>query len=315
MNNLVIIAGNSNLPLATAVAQDLGTKLAAAKIGTFSDGETRVEIGESVRGKDVFVLQSTCPPVNNNVMELLVIIDALKRASVRRITAVLPYYGYARQDRKVEPRAPITAKLVADLITVAGAKRILSMDLHAGQIQGFFNLPVDHLFASDVVLDYLGATYRQGNLVVVSPDSGGVERANYFAKRLGAELAIIYKRRSGPNEAKVMNIVGDVVGRTAIVVDDIIDTAGTLIGATEALFQKGAAEVISVGTHADLSGPAIERINASRIREVVVTDTIPLAESGRKCPKIRVLSVHKLLAEAIRRIHNENSVSSLFNRE
>jgi len=315
MNDLIIIAGNSNLSLAEAIAKDLGGKPAEAKIGRFSDGESRVEIGESVRGRDVFIIQSTCPPVNHNLMELLVIIDALKRASASRITAVLPYYGYGRQDRKVAPRAPITAKLVADLITAAGADRVLTIDLHAGQIQGFFNIPVDQLFASDVILEYLSATYKKEKLVVVSPDSGGVERAEIYAKKLGADLAIINKRRSEPNEAKVMNLVGEVASKTAVIIDDIIDTAGTLVGAAAALIEKGAAEVIAVATHAVLSGPAIERIAGSKIKEVIITNTIPLSEAGLACSKFRVLSVHKVLAEAIRRIHHGNSVSSLFKND
>ena len=278
---------------------------------TFSDGEVFVEVEENVRGTDVFVIQSTCPPVNHNIMELLIMIDALKRASSRRITAVIPYYGYARQDRKVAPRVPISAKLVADLITAAGANRVLSMDLHAGQIQGFFNIPFDHLFAAPVLLEYIRSNY-QDDLVIVSPDAGGVERARAFAKRLEVSLAIIDKRREGINEARAMNIIGEVQGKRALILDDMIDTAGTLTQAAEALLARGAREVYAACTHPVLSGPAMERIEASRINEVVVTNTIPLGHRAKACGKIRQLSVAGLLAEAIERIHDERSVSSLF---
>jgi ribose-phosphate pyrophosphokinase len=285
--------------------------LSKANIRTFSDGEIFVEIEENVRGMDVFVVQSTCPPVNHNLMELLIMIDALKRASSRRITAVIPYYGYARQDRKVAPRVPISAKLVADLITAAGANRVLSMDLHAGQIQGFFNIPFDHLFAAPVLLDYIRKKY-QNDLVVVSPDAGGVERARAFAKRLKVGLAIIDKRREGVNEARAMNIIGDIAGKRALILDDMIDTAGTLTQAAEALSLRGVESVYAACTHPVLSGPAVERIEKSVLKEVVVTNTIPLGKTAKACPKVKALSVSNILGEAIQRIHEERSVSSLF---
>jgi ribose-phosphate pyrophosphokinase len=281
-----------------------------AVVKTFSDGEVNVEIDESVRGMDVFAIQSICSPVNNNLMELLIMIDALKRASAERITAVLPYYGYARQDRKVSPRAPITAKLVADLITVAGTSRMLTMDLHAGQIQGFFNIPVDHLFAAPVLLEYLKSL--QNDMVMVSPDAGGVERARAFAKRLDTSLAIIDKRRDAPNVSQVMNIIGDVKGLVAVILDDIIDTGGTLARAAYALMEKGAKKVYACCTHPVLSGRAIEILSEAPIEEVIVTDTIPLSARARELSKIKVLSVSGLLADAIRRIYNDDSVSSLF---
>lgn len=308
---LKMFAGNSNVDLAKEICLDLAIPLSRANVRTFSDGEVFVEIEENVRGTDVFVLQSTCPPVNQNIMELLIMIDALKRASCRRITAVIPYYGYGRQDRKVAPRVPISAKLVADIITAAGANRVLSMDLHAGQIQGFFNIPFDHLFAAPVLLDYIRKNY-QDDLVIVSPDAGGVERARAFAKRLQVSLAIIDKRREGINEAKAMNVIGDIRGKNALILDDMIDTAGTLTQAVEALRQHGAKEVFAACTHPVLSGPAVERIERSDLQEVVVTNTIPLRDKARICSKIRVLSVAGLLAEAIKRIHEEKSVSSLF---
>lgn len=311
MNTLRIFSGNSNLPLTLEICGILGTPLGKASVRNFSDGEIQVDIDESVRGMDVFVIQSTCTPGNTNLMELLIMIDALKRASASRITAVLPYYGYARQDRKVSPRAPITAKLVADLITTAGANRVLTIDLHAGQIQGFFNIPVDHLFAAPVLLDYMRSRFRE-NLVIVSPDAGGVERARAFAKRLNAKLAIIDKRREGPNVAKFMNIIGEVEGIQAIILDDIVDTAGTLIESSSALASKGAKRVVACCTHPVLSGPAVERINASMIEEVTVTNTIPLKPEALGNSKFKVLSVAKLLAEAIKRIHCNESVSSLF---
>jgi len=310
-DQLKLFSGNSNPELAMEIAGHLQLELSKAKVRTFSDGEVFVEIEENVRGTDVFVIQSTCPPVNHNLMELLIMIDALKRASSRRITAVIPYYGYARQDRKVAPRVPISAKLVADLITAAGANRVLSMDLHAGQIQGFFNIPFDHLFAAPVLLEYIRSHYLD-DLVVVSPDAGGVERARAFAKRLQVGLAIIDKRREGINEAKAMNIIGEIRGKRALILDDMIDTAGTLTQAAEALLERGAREVYAACTHPVLSGPAMQRIEASDIREVVVTNTIPLSERAKACPKIKQLSVSGLLAEAIRRIHEERSVSSLF---
>jgi len=279
-------------------------------VKNFSDGEINVEIDESVRGMDVFAVQSICDPVNNNLMELLILIDALKRASARRITAVLPYYGYARQDRKVSPRAPISAKLVADLITTAGASRILAVDLHAGQIQGFFNIPVDHLFAAPIILDYLKKI--KNSVVIVSPDAGGVERARAYAKRLNASLAIIDKRRDSPNVAQVMNIIGDVSGKSAVLVDDMVDTGGTLVRGAFALMEKGAKEVRACCTHPVLSGQAIEVIMDSPIKEMIVTDTIPLRKEAKTCPKIKVLSISSLLAEAIRRIYEDESVSDLF---
>ncbi|MGQ9500041.1 MAG: ribose-phosphate pyrophosphokinase [Dissulfurimicrobium sp.] len=311
VNNIKIFSGNSNPALAQEICDYLGLPMGRATVKTFSDGEVFVEIGENVRGADVFIIQSTCPPVNNNLMELLIMIDALRRASSRRITAVLPYYGYARQDRKAAPRVPITAKLVADIITTAGARRVLAMDLHAGQIQGFFNIPVDHLFAAPILLDYLKENI-QNQVIMVSPDAGGVERTRAFAKRLGASLAIIDKRRERPNEAMVMNIIGDVKGKSAVILDDMVDTAGTLCNAAEALMAQGAKCVHGCATHPILSGPAIERIKHSVLESLVVTNTIPLSEEAKKVDKIKVLSVSTLLGEAIRRIHNDDSVSSLF---
>ena len=296
--------------LAEEVARNLGTTLGKSLVKNFSDGEINVEIDESVRGMDVFVVQSVCHPVNNNLMELLILIDALKRASAERITAVLPYYGYARQDRKVSPRAPISAKLIADLITTAGASRVLTVDLHAGQIHGFFNIPVDHLFAAPVLLDYL--KYLKNDLVIVSPDAGGVERARAYAKRLNASLAIIDKRREGPNVSQVMNIIGDVSGMVAILVDDLVDTGGTLVRAAYALMEKGAKAVYACCTHPVLSGKAVKILSESPIEEMIVTDTIPLGEEAKSCPKIKVLSVSGLLADAIRRIYEDESVSCLF---
>lgn len=297
--------------MAKDICRNLGVPLGKANVSTFSDGETRVEIDENVRGMDVFIIQSTCPPVNTTLMELLIMIDALKRASASRITAVIPYYGYARQDRKVAPRAPITAKLVADLITTAGADRVLSIDLHAGQIQGFFNIPVDNLFATPILLDYIRQHYDD-NCVVVSPDTGGVVRARAFATRLGVTLAIIDKRREGPNESQVMNIIGNVSDKTAIILDDMIDTAGTVTQSAQTLLESGARMVTVCCTHPVLSGPAIDRLEHSSIKEIVVTDTIPLNESARNCNLIKVLSVSGLLSEAIRRIYYDESVSSLF---
>ena len=270
-----------------------------------------VQIDENVRGSDIFVLQSTSTPVNDNIMELLLLIDALKRASAGRITAVIPYYGYARQDRKVQPRVPISSKLVADLITVAGANRVLTVDLHAGQIQGFFNIPVDHLYASPVLLEYIRKCDFK-DLVIVSPDAGGVERARAFAKRLNASLAIIDKRRERANVSEVMNVIGDVKGRETIILDDLIDTAGTTTQAASALKEKGAKKVLAACTHAVLSGPAIDRINNSVIEELIVTNTIPLDSKKEKCKKLKVLSIAPLLGEAIKRIHEESSISSLF---
>jgi len=308
---MMVFSGNANPELAQKVASRLYLSLGKADVGKFSDGEIAVELNENVRGKDVFVLQSTCAPTNDNLMELIVMIDAMRRASASRITAVVPYFGYARQDRKVAPRAPITAKLVADLITVAGAHRVLTMDLHAGQIQGFFDIPVDHLYAAPVLLDHL-KKLRLKDVVVVSPDAGGVERARAFAKRLKAGLAIIDKRREGPNVSRAMNIIGDVDGKAAIVVDDMIDTGGTLIKGLDALKKAGAGPILACATHPVFSGPAIERLTKSVAEKIIVTDSIPLSPEAQNCGKIVQLSVDKLLSEAIRRIHNDESVSSLF---
>ncbi len=310
-NDLIVITGNSNPALAKEICEYLGQPLGLAQVRRFSDGETFIELGENVRGRDVFVIQSTCSPVNDHLMELLLIVDALKRASARRITAVMPYYGYARQDRKVAPRVPISAKMVADLITTAGAKRLLCMDLHAGQIQGFFDIPVDHLFAAPVLLEFL-RDRKSGEQVIVSPDAGGVERARAYAKRLNASIAIIDKRRERANEAKAMNIVGDVKDKIAIIVDDMVDTAGTLTQAAEAILKQGAREVLACATHPVLSGPALDRIEKSPISSLVVTNTIPLSEKAKASPKIHAMSVANILGEAIRRIHQEDSVSSLF---
>lgn len=311
LERIRVFSGNANISLAKKICDNLGVSLGKANVSTFSDGETRVEINENVRGMDVFIIQSTCSPVNITCMELLIMIDALKRASADRITAVIPYYGYSRQDRKVAPRAPISAKLLADLITTAGANRVLSIDLHAGQIQGFFNIPVDNLFATPVLLEYMKKNYLD-NTVVVSPDTGGVERARAFGKRLGASLAIIDKRREGPNEAQVMNIIGNIEGKSVIILDDMIDTAGTVVQGSNALKEAGALEVSVCCTHPVLSGPALDRIEGSDIKEVVVTDTIPLSERAVNCSKIKVLSVSGLLSEAVRRIYYNDSVSSLF---
>lgn len=309
--NLKLLTGNSNPVLAQEIADYLDVAVTRTTVKTFSDGESRVEIGENVRGSDAFVIQSTCSPVNDSLMELLLLIDALRRASARRITAVVPYYGYARQDRKVTPRVPISAKLVANLIVTAGARRMLSMDLHAGQIQGFFDIPVDHLFAAPVLLEHLKMTLN-GELVVVSPDAGGTERARAFAKRLNAGLAIIDKRREEANVAKAMHIIGEVENKTAIILDDMIDTAGTLTEAAKALKGAGAGRVMACATHPVLSGPAVQRIDNSVIESVLVTNSIPLCDNAINCGKITALSVNRLLGEAIRRIHHDDSVSSLF---
>ena len=309
-DRLILFSGNANRPLSQEIADYLGVPLGEAEVSRFADGEILVQIFENVRGADVFVIQPTCRPVNENLMELLVIIDALKRASAWRITAVMPYYGYARQDRKVQPRVPITAKLVADLLTAAGVHRVLTMDLHAGQIQGFFTTPVDHLYAAPVLLKYFRERML-GETVVVSPDAGGVERARAFAKRLDTSLAFIDKRRTGPNEAKVMHIVGEVEGRDVIIVDDMIDTGGTLTQAIPPLLEKGVKRIFASCTHPVLSGAAVERIEGSALEEVVVTNTIPLPED-RTSKKLTVLSVAPLLGEAINRIHKEESVSRLF---
>jgi ribose-phosphate pyrophosphokinase len=307
---LKLFSGNANRSLAEEIARHLHVPLGDADVSRFSDGEVYVQINENVRGEDVFIIQPTCPPVNDNLMELLVMIDAFKRASARRITAVLPYYGYGRQDRKAQPRVPISAKLVADLIEAAGTSRVLALDLHAGQIQGFFDIPVDHLFAAPVIIDYLSKKELQ-DPVLVSPDAGGVERARAIAKRLKAGLAIIDKRREANNVAVFMHLIGEVRGRDAVVIDDMIDTAGTLIQAVEALRREGARRILACGVHPVLSGPAIGRIAGSELEELVVTNSIPLPPE-KQIPKIQVLSVAPLLAEAIRRIHGEESVSSLF---
>jgi ribose-phosphate pyrophosphokinase len=307
-----LISGTANPELAQKISEYLATPLVQTNITRFSDGEIFVEINENVRGADVFIIQPTCPPVNENLVELLIMIDAARRASARRITAVIPYYGYARQDRKTAPRTPITAKLVANVIVVAGARRVLTMDLHAGQIQGFFDIPVDHLYAMPVFLEYLKDKFRGEEIVIVSPDAGGVERAREYAKRLNATMAIVDKRRPKPNESEVMNIIGDVKDKIAVIIDDMIDTAGTICKAASAIMEKGAKEVYAVATHPVLSGPAVERLAQSPIKEVIVSDTIPLREEAKRLDKIKVLSVSKLLGEAIRRIHTDDSISSLF---
>jgi ribose-phosphate pyrophosphokinase len=311
-SRIKMFCGNSNPALAEKICASLGVPLGQAKVKNFSDGEIMVEISENVRGRDIYVVQSTCFPTNNNLMELLIMMDALKRASAATLTAVIPYYGYARQDRKVAPRTPITSKLVADLITTAGADRMVTIDLHAGQIQGFFNIPVDNLYAAPVILDHLKRRFTHDHIVMVSPDAGGTERARAFAKRLGCTLAIIDKRRTGPNEAEVMHMVGDVKDKIAIILDDMIDTAGTLTQAAKALKDHGARTIYACATHGVLSGPAIDRINASDIEEVVITDTIPQGEKESRTSKIKVLSIAQLLGETIRRIHEDESVSSLF---
>ena len=306
-----LFTGNSNRMLAAEIADVLGISVGEATVSNFSDGEITVQINENVRGSDVFVVQSTCMPVNNNIMELLIMIDALKRASAARITAVIPYYGYARQDRKAAPRVPISARLIADLLETTGISRVLTIDLHAGQIQGFFDIPVDHLYASPVLVEYAKKAYMN-DLVIVSPDAGGVERARAFAKRLDASLAIIDKRREKANVSEVMNVIGNVEGKNAILFDDMIDTAGTITHAAAALKNKGAKKVVAACAHAVLSGPALDRINESVLEEVIVTNTIPMDEKQKKCPKLTVLSVAPLLGEAIKNIHEETSVSSLF---
>lgn len=311
MVDFAIFTGNSNPVLAKKICDYLDRPLGGAKVKTFSDGEIQIEIDENVRSKDVFIIQSTCSPVNDNLVELLMMIDAFKRSSARRITAVLPYYGYARQDKKVAPRVPISAKLVADLITTAGAHRVITMDLHAGQIQGFFNIPVDNLFAAAVLLDFIRNNYGD-NIVIVSPDAGGVERARAIAKRLGADLAIIDKRRPAPNQAKAMALIGNVQDKVAIIMDDMVDTAGTLTQAAETIINDGAMEVHACCSHPVLSGPAINRIIDSPLKSIMVTDTIPLNGNASGCDKIIVLSIAKLVGEAIIRSYKGDSVTSLF---
>jgi ribose-phosphate pyrophosphokinase len=309
---LKLFSGSAHRALAEEIGEFLGVPLGHARLQRFPDTEVYVQINENVRGQDVFIVQPTCPPVNENLMELLVLIDAFKRASARRITAVLPYYGYGRQDRKVMPRVPISAKLVANLLSAAGANRVLTMDLHKAQIQAFFDIPVDHLFAAPVIIDYC-ARLAHPDLTIVSPDAGGAERARAYAKRLDAELAIIDKRRSDDGTAEVMNVVGDVGGRTCIIQDDIIDTAGTIVKAASALKANGAERVLACAVHGVLSGPAIERLESAPIDQLIITNTIPLSnERVRCCKKIKQLSVARLLGQAIRSIHEETSVSSLF---
>jgi len=311
MEGMAIFTGNSNPELTRKICEYLGSPVGGTKANKFSDGEIQIEIHENVRLKDVFVVQSTCSPVNDNLVELLLMIDALKRSSASRITAVIPYYGYARQDKKVAPRVPISAKLVADMITLAGANRIITMDLHAGQIQGFFNIPVDNLFAAPVLIDYIRNNFRE-DLVIVSPDAGGVERARAFAKRLNADLAIIDKRRDAPNQAKAMAVIGDVEDKAAIILDDMTDTAGTLTEAAEAVMNRGAREIHACCAHAVLSGPAIERVSKSVLKSLVVTDTIPLKDNAAACAKIKVLTISQLVGEAIIRSYRGDSVTSLF---
>jgi ribose-phosphate pyrophosphokinase len=306
-----LFTGNSNKVLAEEIAEVLDIPVGDAAVSTFSDGEIMVHVNENVRGSDVFVVQSTCMPVNNNLMELLIMIDALKRASAKRITAVIPYYGYARQDRKAAPRVPISARLVADLLSAVGIHRVLTIDLHAGQIQGFFDIPVDHLYATPVLSQYVKKEYAN-DLVIVSPDAGGVERARAFAKRLDVSLAIIDKRRERANVSQVMHVIGDVKNKNAILFDDMIDTAGTITQGAAALKENGAKSVIAACSHAVLSGPALDRINESVLKEVIVTNTIPMDNNIEKCKKLKVLSVASLLGDAIKRIHEETSVSSLF---
>lgn len=313
MDNAKIFSGTSNVPLAEAVCKYIKVPLGKSELRRFSDGEVFAEISESVRGSNVFVIQSTCPPTNEHIMELLIITDALRRASARAITAVIPYYGYARQDRKVQPRAPISAKLVADLITTAGIGRVVTVDLHAGQIQGFFNIPVDHIYATPVFIEYIREKFNKDDMVIVSPDAGGMERARSYAKILDSGLAMTDKRRPNPNEAEIMNVIGDVSGKDVILVDDLVDTAGTAIQAGKALLREGAKSATLCCTHGVLSGSAIERITKSDIVEVIITDTIPLSQQAVACGKVKVISIANLLGEAIKRIATGESISSLFN--
>ncbi len=313
MRRIVLVSGTSNPTLSKKISEFLDIPLVNPQIRRFANGEVYCEIEKNVRGADVFVLQSTCAPVNENLMELLIIIDALKRASALSITAVVPHYGYSRQDRKSAPRTPITAKLVADMMTVAGASRVVTMDLHAGQIQGFFNIPFDNIFASPVLLDYIQKNLNRENLVCISPDAGGVERVRHFAKKLSTEIALIDKRRTGPNVAEAMNVIGDVKGKDCIIIDDMIDTGGTLIQAAQALRKNGANKIYAAATHPVFSDPAIQRISeCAELEEVIITDTIPLSDAGKKCPKIKVVSTADILSKAIHRTFNHDSVSSLF---
>ena len=311
ISGLAIFSGNSNPVLTKNICAYLDLPMGNAKVKTFSDGEIQIEIDENVRSKDVFLIQSTCEPVNNNLVELLLMLDAFKRSSASRITAVIPYYGYARQDKKVAPRVPISAKLVADMLEVAGANRVITMDLHAGQIQGFFNIPVDNLFAAPVILEYIKSHF-ENNLVIVSPDAGGAERARAFAKRLHADLAVVDKRRDAPNKARAMAVIGDVTGKIAIILDDMVDTAGTLIEAASAIIKNGGKEVHACCAHAVLSGPSVERITDSKLKSLLVTDTIPLSEKAKVCDKIKVLTISELIGEAIIRSYKGDSVTSLF---
>jgi len=308
---LTIFTGNANPELAQSICRYVDTPLGDAEVTRFADGEIYVEIKENVRGVNCFVVQPTCSPVNDNLMELLVMIDALKRASAGSIVAVIPYFGYARQDRKSKPRTPISARLVADLLTAAGVDRVVAIDLHAGQIQGFFNIPVDHLYGMPVLMEFLRSRFTS-EAVIVSPDAGGVERARAYSKRLGSSLAIIDKRRPAPNVSQVVNIIGDVRGRDAIIVDDMVDTAGTLTAAAQAVMEQGARNVYACATHAVLSDPAIERIMASPLKELITTDTVTPRTVVTNCPKVKILSVAKLLGEAVKRIHHGDSISSLF---
>ena len=310
-NSIRIFTGNANPELAGKICEHLSVPLGQALVTAFSDGEIRVEIGENVRGRDVFLIQPTCPPANHNLMELLIMIDAVKRASARRITAVIPYFGYARQDRKVAPRVPITAKLVADLLVTAGAQRVLTMDLHVGQIQGFFNIPVDNLYGSPIMIPYIKENFKN-DLSIVSPDAGGVPRARAYAKRLAASLGLIDKRRDAPGQAKALNLIGEVLGKDVVVMDDIIDTGGTLSEAAKVIMSRGALSVNACCTHAVLSGPAVGRVTEAPLKSLVVTDTIPLSEQAKTCPKIVQLSVANIFARAILSIHREDSISSLF---
>jgi ribose-phosphate pyrophosphokinase len=312
MNGMSLFAGNSNPDLAKKISVYLDEPLGSATVKTFSDGEIQIEIKENVRGKDIFLLQSTCTPVNDNLIELLLMLDAFKRASASKITAVIPYYGYARQDKKVAPRVPISAKLVADLLTVSGATRVITMDLHAGQIQGFFNIPVDNLYAAPVIIEYIKEKFDHNNIVIVSPDAGGAERARAFAKRLRAGLAVIDKRRNAPNKAKAMAVIGDVKGKITIILDDMVDTAGTLTEAAAALDANGAREVHACCSHPVLSGPAVQRINDSVLKSLLVTDTIPLNNNAAGSDKIKILTIADLVGEAIIRCHKGDSVTSLF---
>lgn len=314
MNELRILTGTANPLLARSIADYLGVKLSETLVSRFSDGEIRVQVQESVRGMDVFVVQPTCPPTSENILELLIILDALKRASAARITAVIPYYGYARQEKKTKPREPIAARLMADLIITAGAHRVFLVDLHVQTIQGFFNLPVDHLPAGPLLAEYFRSRgFADGNTVVVSPDVGGVGRATSLGDRLGADLAIIAKRRPEPNECEVIDVIGDVEGKRVVIVDDMVDTAGSLVSGAQALMARGATEIYACATHALLSGPAIERLQESPIEKLVVTDTIPLPPDKR-IPQVEVLSVAPMLAEGIRRIHADQSLSTIFDR-